>query len=266
MSNVADILNLIEETKKDSLYDVYIPSKGETYRLLPMTANDQKELVKALIDSPVYSNESNVKFGMILPSILPPELNINELTTFDKLFLAITIRKENIKDEYVAKFTDKDGKKFEKEISLTKHLDKVGKVKHPEATEVKVDDIRAVLSIPSISSDLEFENFLAYQATSLKTIDETQLKNIISQLYITNIMRYIEVLEIKGTEIPFRLLPIQDKLQIGSALLSKFTKEAVNAIDEKFGKPTMNVVQYSFKHEGEQYDGNIAIDNTFFMV
>lgn len=266
MANVNEILTLIEETKQDSRYDVYIPSKGETFKLLPLNANDQKNLVKALVDSPIYSNETNVKFGQMISTILPEELTINELTTFDRIFIAIAVRIENIQDDYKFNLKDDEDAPFEKTISLSKHMEKVGKVKHPDATDVEVGDCKSTLSVPSIAQDLEFEMYLAQAASQIKNNDEKGLRGMISTFYMINILRYIETLTIKETEIPFRTLPLGEKIQIGQSLLSKFTREVVSVIDSHFGKEAMDAITIKFTKDGKDYEEAISIDNTFFMA
>ena len=81
-----------------------------------------------------------------------------------------------------------------------------------------------------------------------------------------NILRYIETVTIKETEIPFRTLPLAEKIQIGQSLLSKFTREVVSTIDSHFGKEAMDVITFKFTKDGEEYEEAISIDNTFFMA
>lgn len=268
MSDVNDILTLIAETKQDASYDVYIPSLGESFKFLPLNANDQKELVKALVDSPFYSNAFNVKFSEILPSIMPPELDLTKITTFDKALISLKVRQENISDDYTAKIADKKKKEetFEKVISLSSHLEKVGEIEHPTSQVVKSDGYEVTLSVPSIQTDLEFERYLTSVAVKLDPSNTQELKSMISLFYITNITRYIETLKVKDTEFNFRQLEFQDKLKIGNSLLSNITREIVKSIDSYFGAETQKILEYKFTKDKEDYTNSIVIDNTFFMV
>jgi hypothetical protein len=266
MSDIATILNLINETKEESKYDCFIPSIGKKISLFPLNAQHQKEFVKALVDSPYYSTIFNIKLTEILKNIIPAtnEIDVGKLNVFDKTLLTLKIRSENITDTITSTHKDEDGKEFTKNYSLKSHLTKLGEIECPQSKTLEIDDYTLVLDYPTIDSEYEFEK---YTESILSKIENTPkaLKGVISNIYILNVLKYVKTLKIKDTEIDFNQLTVSEKVNIGYKLSVKITRAIIDVIDSHFGDGIMKLLTYNFIHNKKQYSNTITISNTFFM-
>lgn len=261
MSEVNDILKLIEETKTNSKYTVYSPTAEKELDLYPLNAENQKELVKALVDSPFYSTVFNVKFFEILQEVYRDEFPISDLTILDKPLLAIKIRSENLNDEYTSTFKKDSGEEtFTKTISLSSHLESLDVVS-PKDTTIEADEYKVDLTLPKMIHDYQFEKYLT---SVLKQLENENIKELIGQIYLTNILKYIKTLVIKDKVINFQSIPIEGRIEIGKTLPAKITRKIIKEIDAHFGPSLSNTITYKFTKNKKEYTGRILVDNTFF--
>jgi hypothetical protein len=264
--DITNILNLIEEVKTESKYSIKT-SSDEILEFVPMTADDQKSLIKALVDSPYYSNIFNMTICEILNKCFIGDGSLfdKNLDQYDKTLLIIKTRSINIDDTLKETLKDSDGKDFEKEISLEKHLKSI-KSKKPLESIIEDGSYKIVLDYPKLKSEYEIEKYIVSNLRKIDESDHFALKGLISLIFIANVIKYIKTLTVKETEFDFSSLTTLEKFKVGSSLSSSVIKKIVSEIDGKFSKGLDSILTAKFKYKGEDYDIKINIDNTFFIT
>lgn len=264
--DITNILNLIEETKQESSYTVELNNKDNPV-FIPMSAEDQKNLIKAVVDSPYYSNIFNVTIIDILEKtyINGGSILSKDIDQYDKTKILLKCRSVNIDDEYTKTFTDDEGKEFEKKISLESHISK-NTSKKPKEVKIEHNSYEIILNYPSLKSEYDLEKYIVNQ---LKKIDESNqyaLKGLIATIFLVNIAKYIQSIKIKDTHINFDSISAADKIKVTSPLGSTIINKIIKEIDKTFATGISNLLTYKFKHKSEDYSLKINIDNTFFIT
>lgn len=264
--DINDILNLIEEAKREEAYSVKLEN-GQEAKFVPMTAESQKQLIKALVDSPFYSNSFEVVINEILNETYIGETTFLEsnLDKFDRTKILIKARSENISDTYIYAFKTEDGKSEEKEISLTKHLEKTT-IKKPETETISEGDFEIQLGYPTIGIEHDLEKEIVKSLKKINPENESEMKGHISTIFLINILKYIVSMKIKETTFGFGGLPVEQKIKIGSTLPSALVRKTTKTIDSVYAKAIEDVLSFKFKFKKEDYEGKININNTFFMT
>lgn len=275
MSDISSILDLIKQTEQESTYDIFIPSLGKSLKFLPMKASDQKELVKALVDSPFYSAMFNVKMFSIINNTLLPGQNINvgDLSSYDRQWINIQLRSHNVSVDYEEEFDYKleydsanTKEKFKKSINLLDHLEKKKSNKIPAPVEIIDGDFSLIIGFPNLAAETALEQYISDKVFNIDENNPKSIKSIIAVYYIVNIIKYIKAMKIKSKEIPFEMLPINDKLSIAESLPTTLTRKIISKIDELYGKAVSDILEYTFTKNKNSYTGTINVDNTFFVA
>lgn len=263
---IHDILNVINSIKNESTYDALCPSIGTTISLFPLNAEHQKNLVKSLVDSPQFSTVFNITMFAILQDVTDKSIDVGSLNILDKQFLLLSLRANNIGETVEQTFTTSEGNEFKKNIDLLKHLNKKSKIKNLQPIDVKANDsYSATLAYPTLKDEFLFDKLVHSKLSTIDDSNVKSLKGLISFIFITNILQYINTLTIGDAHINFRELSITDRMSIGEKLPTTLTQLIINKIDTYFGKTMKDVLEYSFVKDGETISGELVLDNSFFL-
>lgn len=260
---INDILNLIETVKLENIKSVWCPSLNKDIEILPLNAEHHKMIVKSLVDSPFFSSNFNVVMYNILNSVIK---NVESLNVLDKQFILLSLRSNNISNDYSLPFTTKDGTESSTIVNLHDHLQSKSHIKNIDNIVHKLDENYTVeIGYPTLLSEYNFESFINKQITSIDQNDQKEIKNTISQLFLTNILSYVKSVTIKDSVIPFDALNMHTKLTVGLKLPSTLTQFIIDKIDQVYGKNINDVLAVEFTENGESYKEQISIDSSFFM-
>lgn len=265
MSNISDIFKLIEDAKHENVYNTYVPSLDTEIAFLPLNANHQKQLLKSLVDNPYFSTYFNLAIFSILNEICISAIDINKLNILDKQFILLAIRANNIGEEFELEKTDSNNETFKKKIDLFKLLAKKNRIKQLAPKVIEVDSYKATLNYPTLLKEFTFEKLVSNELSKINEENTKAMKNMISYLFIINILQYITDLTIKDNFINFEELEITNQIKIGSQLPSKLINAIISEIDTYFGAKIREVLHYEFVKDGEKYEGELTLDNVFFM-
>ncbi len=127
-SEIKDIISLIKDLDANTNFDVEIPSQQKAIKFKQLTTEQLKRLLKTIIDSPIYSTEFILTFNSIIKeNCLDSEVDVNNFTIYDKLFILYKTRIESISQTYTFYFTDEEISQYNlkeksKTISLADHF------------------------------------------------------------------------------------------------------------------------------------------------
>lgn len=261
--NIDDIMGLLDQVKEESIYEVKCVG-GKKIKFYPMSSEDQKTLLTVLVDSPVYNNKFNTTIYSILAKTyigLESFWDLN-LTIIDRDLILLTSRAENVGDTY----TFKDDAGEEHKISLKKHINSL-KVTPAKPITVKDSGIEVSMDYPTIKEDYEIETAIASHIDRLSQIkgNQAEIKDVISTLFILNILKFVKTIKIKETVVNFSTLSVTEKVAISQKLNSILIKKLAEEIDNRFSKTLEEIKTIKYGDSVDPKTYSLTLDNSFFL-
>ena len=216
-----NILNKLKELNKKKSLPIFLPSLNKKIKFLPFTLRQQKEILSKIpTDSSGLITFNNI-FNNIISDNCEGDIDTKELNLFDRIVIIISYRIQTI-----GAVLDKE----EGKVNLNDLIKKVSsydfsKILSEEKIELK--DISAILKIPSISYDEEINNQITKKIKKNATSQE-----IISELFTSEILKYIDKVTIEETTVDLRKMNYFDKLEIVEQLPGNFVKKIFKYIQD----------------------------------
>ena len=99
MGSIDEVLGLMDRVNEVFAYEVWVPSLKRNVMFREINTNQQKRLIKAIIDSPIYNTEFIFALRKVIKeNCSDPEVNVDELTIIDKLIIALKMRSVSVSD------------------------------------------------------------------------------------------------------------------------------------------------------------------------
>ena len=182
-----DILNEIKVNR--TALRVYIPSKQAEVELLPLTLAQQKLIIETTSDTTLGVLFFNNIFYKILKENIKGD--IKELTTIDRVNLTLALRQHS---EDIVEFEDI-------KISITEILEKNKSIiNNIEPATITSGDFTFEIQAPNLDIDNFINTHLLNKYKNV-SFDDHKLKNLISDLYVYEILKFIKTIKINDTEI-----------------------------------------------------------------
>lgn len=266
---IKDVLNILNRAQESFGYEIFIPSLQKTVMFRQINTNQQKRLLKSIIDNPAYNTEFIFTFKQIIEENCIEKLDFNQLTIYDKLIIALTMRSMSIGDDYEVNFTTDDKQKVNLVLSLKALCDKA--IAEINVTSATISDeqgkIQIKCDIPTIWDEYKLENELHKNVKSNIQTDN-ELRETLGEVFINEIVKFTRTLTIKNEndeliEIDMQSMPFKDRIKIIGDLGAKLTKEILKymkKVNEEFAKVTI----VKLDHNGKTYEERLKIDASFF--
>ena len=212
---VSDILSEIKNEK--SSISVYCPSIGKDVDLAPLTLSQQKEIIETSSDTTLAVLFFNNVFFKILKKNCKEDFS--KLNTIDRVALTLGLR-SHLKNE--VEF-EEDGSVYINDlIERNKDLEYT-----IESKTVVSDNFTFHVEAPSLNLDNTINVLLLNKYKNI-SIDTNKLKNVISDLFSYEILKFIKTLQINDKEINLHDNP----------------KEGIKIIESIEGKHFLPVTEY----------------------
>jgi hypothetical protein len=263
--NISDIISLVKETNKDFEMDIYVPSLNKDVHFKPMNASHLKAIIKTSVEGIFANNYFNQSVFAIIKDIRDPSIPLSKITTLDKIFILLQLRKKNVKNSINIDFK-KDDKVVSEEVDLDELLNKIKKEKLSfDDKFYKNGAYEITLGFPSIEQEYLFDTY--FQQSRIKKIDENDrsaLKELFAPLFISEISQYIKSIKIKDQELSLLSLSIADRTAIVESLSGTVISGIIETIDKSFGKQITKIITLEKEIEGEVYKGQIELNANIF--
>lgn len=276
--NVNDILKILNKANSAFAYEVFIPSLDRIVMFKQISTAQQKSLLKAIIDSPAYNTEFIFALRQIILENCIEDINVDELTIFDKMIIAMTMRAMSISNDLDIQFTIPAGKnppteeqKLVRRISLRDLVDTaIKEIKITPAIISDDDGIYTVYcSLPTIYDEYKLENELRNNVTTIEIKNEKELRNTVGEIFTNEIVKYVKKITIKdGDEeinIDLKGIKFKERVQIiGSipAIVNKKIMAYISSVSVEFGK----VLLFKDEVNGKPVEERLKIDASFFTA
>lgn len=275
MGSLDEVLGLMDRVNEVFSYEVWVPSLKRNVMFREINTNQQKRLIKAIIDSPIYNTQFIFALRKVIQeNCVDKTINVDDLTIIDKLIIAMKMRSVSISDVVELKVPLKDGKSTQRAISLEKIL---GELKNTvsipdDATFTDDKNIYEVkCGLPTISTEYKLEDELRRNIEEKEVKSYEELRKNIGDVFMGEVAKYIRSISINNgediTKIDLSSINFKDRMTLIGRLPEKVTKKVVEYIDttkKEINKITLVKVNIGTEEEPEYKEENFSIDAGFF--
>lgn len=234
-NEIVDMLKMLAETCS---FLVYIPSLKKEITFKQLSTEQLKQIYKTAIDPKLFSTEFTLIFNNIIKdNCLDNSVDVNKLTILDKLFIFLKTRIESLTPDYIVVITKDEKQQHNLDIpgltiSLNDYYDRL-KAKNIDFNkkEINHENCKVTCEIPII----EIENLLEKEllkSTITETTTEEDLVNIVSNVFINELVKFITTITINGTTFNLNEQTIPDRMKIVEQLPSIIIKEVLSYIED----------------------------------
>ena len=191
--NFNSVLNEIKGLKKN--LNFFSPSNNKEFEISPLSLKQQKSIIENGFSSSLSILFFNVTFFNIIKENFTGD--IKELNTFDRVNISLSLRHE-ISDEY----KDEDDNVYNISDVIEQNKEEIV----IEPSEVVTENFTFKLKNPNLEIDNKINKILLKKYKN-KTLDDGNINLLISDLYVYEMLKFIEEISFRETTIN-----IQDNL------------------------------------------------------
>lgn len=269
--SITDLIKMINRAKETFQYEVYIPSLKKHVMFREISTNQQKRLIKAIIDNQAFNTEFIFCLHQIILENCTETIDLKTLNIYDKLIIALTMRAMSISNDLDITFTIPDTQDvIKRRISIKDLIDvAINKV---DIQQVTITDQRNVFTLvcdlPSIEDEYNLEKELRKNITNNEIKTQSDLRDTVGEVFTNETVKYIKKITLptddgNTMDIDMKSLPFQNRLSILATLPAQVTNEVLKYIahvQEEFGK----VLLFSEVINGKKVEQRLKIDASFF--
>lgn len=272
---IEEVLGMMDRVNEVFSYEVWVPSLKRNVMFREINTSQQKRLIKAIIDSPIYNTEFIFTLRKVLKeNCVDSSINVDELTIMDKLMIAMKMRSVSIGDKIEINVPLENGKSTSRGISLDKLInDLKDKINLPDVEVIKDDkDIYELeCGIPTISTEFKLEDEMRKNTENVEIKDYDQLRQSVGDVFIGELAKFIRKISIKNedqaTNINLDDISFRNRISIIERLPEKLTKKVVSYIETvkaELDKVTLVKVNVGTVEEPKMKEEKFTIDASFF--
>jgi hypothetical protein len=276
--SMEDVLGMMDRVNEVFAYEVWVPSLNKNVMFRELNTNQQKRLIKAIIDSPVYNTEFIFTLRKIInENCADPTINVDELTILDKMLIAMKMRSVSVGDMVELKIPVGDGDDktiIQRGIGLESLIAQLkDTVKLPEV-KTFIDDreiYHIECGVPTIATEYRLENEMRKNTESGDINNYTELRQTVGDVFIGEIAKYVRGISITEggslTKINIDDLSFRNRLAVIEKIPERIIKDVVDYIEgvtEEIGKVTLVSINIGTDEEPEIKEEKFSIDGNFF--
>jgi hypothetical protein len=275
-NEIKNIMSLIQNLDVSTGFDVYIPSLQKDIKFKQLTTEQLKQILKTVIDSPVYNTEFTLTFNQIIKeNCLDTTVSIDNLTIYDKLLIFFKTRLESVSSDYTLSFTNDEIKDFDltektKTISIKDHYNNfLNKKIIFEKEQFDYNNCIVVCDLPTLSTENKLEKEL-HKNIKVDINTPEELRNIIGETFINEITKYISSISVNETIIDFNTQTFKNRINIVESLPTNLINKVIKYIERYRNTVkellSINVSAQSATQNTVQITKDIPLDATFFNM
>lgn len=272
--NVKDIISLLESSDITT-FDVSLPSRESAITFKQLTTEQLKQLLKTVVDSPVYNTEYTLTTNRIIKdNCLTSEINTESFNIYEKLIVIYKTRIESISEEYTFNFTEEEIKEHDlseksKTINIKDLFDNFLKKNiYFSSEQYTVNNCTVTCNLPIISTENKLEKEL-HKNTKMDVTTPEDLRSIVGETFINEITKYITSIKIDDTEINLLDLDFKTRIKIVEKLPTKTINKLIKYIENyrnSIKELTSVKIEVNTKEGVTTLEKDIPQDATFFNM
>ena len=234
--NVSSFLNKLDKLHDETI-EIYVPSLKKKVPTKPLNLKQQKDLISSALDG----LKGTLDFNRTLNKIIIENSGLSDLKLYDKLPFIVALRKNAL--------GNKAGK-----IELQSILDNIKNIPLDvkDKDTIKKGPLKLTLKIPTLRE----ENMLLNKCEQEINTDLQVLKEGIGKLYIYEILKHIDTIQVDDDVIDLDDIRIQERVKLVEKLpLSVYTKisDYIETIN-KYNTDILTVYETELEIDAEFFD------------
>ena len=204
-------------------------SNGTATQCKQLTTMQLKELVKAVVDSPITQSRFNLTASNIFStSLLTP---LEGLTTVDRLLFLLETRIHSIGNVSTVVHNENplaiDFSKIKQTLleNITKNIEKF------QTKTIDSDNISLKIGVPSIKTDSQLCEEI-YKNSNINIEDIDELRKVIGEAFVNEIAKTIETITIKDKTLDLSAQTFKSRLKTVESLPASLIQKVIEYIED----------------------------------
>jgi len=251
MNNVTAALQQLETYNKNNGISVYIPSLKRDVKFKNLTLLQQKGLLRSSIEESLTKLSFIVSICDILKqNNLDAAIDIDTLFVFDRIALAIALRSKCLDNNYTT------GENSKIDLNVVVENYKNIPLIDLNDSSLEHENFSITVTPPRIINDKKISEF---SIKKMAASSDKDLKSILSELFVYELVKFIKTLTIKDTNTTIDLTQItaEERVKLAEQLPSQLVIKLLEYIK------TYREFEVKFTTTGEN---TIDVDGSFFTI
>lgn len=264
--NFNDLLNSLKEVSNSFSLDIYIPSLKTNVGFKELNTKQQKELLETVTDTSIYKTKFTHTFlNIIKDNLVSKEVNIEQLTIYDKLYIGLFLRSK-ISNTLNVVFSEDPS--YSEVIDIRPVIDNSVKYVHPDKETVTVVKDNTVINveicIPTIVLETQYESELSKNYKKMDDVKNVNdMGSLLSDAFIGEVSKYINKISFDDKNIDLEGLTVNQRIRLTELLTADLTQKILQKIADWKGELDTFMLVTSKDKEHKKV---IALDNLLFLM
>jgi hypothetical protein len=278
MGSLEDVLGLMDRVNEVFAYEVWVPSLKKRVMFREINTNQQKRLIKSIIDSPIYNTEFIFTLRKIIKeNCVDSSIDVDKLTLIDKLIIAIKMRSTSVGDILEIDIPVGEGDTettIKRGVSLESLYEKFEKIVSIPSTKSFTDTngiYTITCGVPTIGTEYKLEEEMRKNVEVSDIKDYNELRETIGEVFVGELAKYITSISIKNedesTNIDLNALSFKNRIALIGRIPERvihMIMEYIKTVKEEMDKITLVEVNVGTEESPEMKKETFAIDGSFF--
>lgn len=206
-SNFNDIISVLDSINKEVNVPVYIPSLNKEVGFKSINTGQQKSLLKAAVDNPVFQTRFTIALYNLINENILDKTVVSKLTTIDSAIIAVQLRAITNGNTYVLQ---QNGRKYN--VDLKQVIDNAKNVfTWPTDSTVNEAPFSVDVGLPLLVEQYNIEKQLREKSLNDQQIVTAQLTDTIGDAFIGEVSKFIKEITVmhdnKEQKFEYKSLP-----------------------------------------------------------
>jgi hypothetical protein len=234
-SNYNTILSVLDTINKEANVSVYVPSLKREVKFKNINTGQQKALLKAAVDNPVFQTRFTIAlYNIISENCTEPEI-VKELTTVDSAAIAVQLRIATTGTQHVIA---QNGKKYTIDLAPVVERFKSFEALDPEVISAAPFSVN--VDMPLLVEQYNLEKQLREKSLNDQQIVSAQLTDTIGDAFVGEVSKVIREITVfhnnVETVLDYKSLPYVKRHAVLEKLPSTLIKTVLKYMEKYVGK------------------------------
>jgi len=266
-SNFNNIISVLDTINKNATVPVYIPSLKREVKFKNLNTGQQKNLLKAAVDNPVFQTRFTIAlYNIIVENCTEKDILIS-LTTIDSAAIAVQLKIAASGATYTLNQNDKKYK-----IDLQSVVDKFKASSTLDPETISDTPFTVQVGMPLFVEQYNLEKQLREKDLNDQQVVNTQLTETIGDAFIGEVSKFIKEISVfhdnTDESLGYKSLPFTKRHTILEKIPTTVIKNVLNYMEKyvSIQKDILTVTGTDIDTEETVSDLLLSIDTTLFVV
>lgn len=258
--NINELLTALQAVSKESGYQIWIPSLKREVKFSDISTGQQKEMIRALVDNPVYRTNFILALHKILKDNCQDQIDIDTLTILDKVAIAVQIRAKSIGTKVkvetdAGQVTVDIADDYAKRFTFTTD---------PISNNFDFGDIQLSVREPTIGREVQLERELRSNLVKSTIENYDDVRNMLADAYVGELAKYITYVAVGDNKTDVTTLDFKQAYKVVEGLPATLVRKAIGYLEATQQVIATWLTFPVIDKDSDLKEAEITIDATFF--